>query len=72
MSTFLTNSAVLAIFIPIVMWLSLSNKDLNAKNLIMPISIACVLGEITTLVGSTQQMTAQGLLEDVGLKTLKF
>ena len=66
MSAFLTNSAVLAVFIPIIMGLSSSNTNLKAKNLIMPISIACVLGGTMTLVGSTQQMTAQGLLEDAG------
>lgn len=67
MSAFLTNSAVLAVFIPIIMGLSASNANMKAKNLIMPISIACVLGGTLTLVGSTQQMTAQGLLEDAGL-----
>lgn len=68
MSAFLTNSAVLAVFIPIIIGLSSSSANLKAKNLIMPISIACVLGGTMTLVGSTQQMTAQGLMEDAGLR----
>ena len=71
MSAFLTNSAVLAVFIPIIMGLSVSNTNLKAKNLIMPIAIGCVLGGTLTLVGSTQQMTAQGLLEDVGGRLFK-
>lgn len=66
MSMFLTNSAVLAVFIPIIMGLSLSGDRISSKNLIMPIAIGCVLGGTATLVGSTQQMTAQGLLEDAG------
>ena len=69
MSAFLTNSAVLAIFIPIIMGLSAANKQVKAKNLIMPIAFGCVIGGSTTLVGSTQQMTAQGLLESAGEKT---
>ena len=69
MSAFLTNSAVLAIFIPIIM--GLSNKNIKAKNLIMPIAYGCVIGGASTLVGSTQQMTAQGLLEEAGLRTFK-
>lgn len=69
MSAFLTNSAVLAIFIPIIMGLSLANKDIKAKNLIMPIAYGCVIGGASTLVGSTQQMTAQGLLEEIGAQT---
>ena len=71
MSAFLTNSAVLAIFIPIIMGLSLANKDIKSKNLIMPIALGCVIGGASTLVGSTQQMTAQGLLEDAGVQMFK-
>ena len=71
MSAFLTNSAVLAIFIPIIMGLSASNKNIRAKQLIMPIAYGCVIGGASTLVGSTQQMTAQGLLEEAGLRTFK-
>ncbi len=69
MSAFLTNSAVLAIFIPIILGLSKSNGNIKAKNLIMPIAYGCVIGGASTLVGSTQQMTAQGLLEEAGLQT---
>lgn len=71
MSAFLTNSAVLAIFIPIIMGLAKSNENIKAKNLIMPIAYGCVIGGASTLVGSTQQMTAQGLLEEAGLRTFK-
>ena len=71
MSAFLTNSAVLAIFIPIILGLSASNAALKAKNLIMPIAFGCVIGGASTLVGSTQQMTAQGLLEEAGARTFK-
>lgn len=75
MSAFLTNSAVLAVFIPIILGLSESSDHIKSKNLIMPIAIGCVLGGASTLVGSTQQMTAQGLLEDAavrGFKTFDF
>lgn len=71
MSAFLTNSAVLAVFIPIILGLSASSDKIKSKNLIMPIAIACVLGGASTLVGSTQQMTAQGLLEDAGVQLFK-
>ena len=70
MSAFLTNSAVLAVFIPIIMGLSASG-EIKGRNLIMPIAIGCVLGGTATLVGSTQQMTAQGLLEDAGVRLFK-
>ena len=69
MSAFLTNSAVLAMFIPIIMGVSRANPKIKAKNLIMPITFACIIGGTSTLVGSTQQMTAQGLLEEAGART---
>lgn len=69
MSAFLTNSAVLAMFIPIILGVSQADPKIKAKNLIMPITYACIIGGASTLVGSTQQMTAQGLLEEAGLRT---
>ncbi len=71
MSAFLTNSAVLAIFIPIIIGISQANTKIKSRNLIMPIAIACIIGGASTLVGSTQQMTAQGLLEESGLRMFK-
>ena len=69
LSAFLTNSAVLAIFIPIITGLAAANREIRAKNIIMPIAYGCVIGGSSTLVGSTQQMTAQGLLETANIQT---
>lgn len=69
LSTFMTNVTVLAIFIPIVFSLGKSNKNIHPMNIIIPITLAVNAGGITTLVGSSQQMTAQGLLEEYGYKT---
>ena len=69
MSAFLTNSAVLAIFIPIIMGLSHSSDSMNEKELIMPITMGCILGGASTLSGSTQQLVTQGYLETLGERT---
>ncbi len=69
LSTFMTNVTVLAIFIPIIFSLGKTNKNINPMNIIIPITLAVNAGGITTLVGSSQQMTAQGLLEEYGYKT---
>ena len=71
MSAFLTNSAVLAIFMPIIIGMSKANDQIKARNLIMPIALACIIGGASTLVGSTQQMTSQGLLESAGERTFR-
>ncbi len=63
-SAFLSNIATLAIMISILTGIASSNEKVRFKNVIMPISMAAVLGGSATLVGSTTQLTANGLLED--------
>lgn len=66
LSTFLTNVTVLAMFIPIMFALAKDNSKINPLNYVIPITLAVNMGGVTTLVGSSQQMTAQGLLVDYG------
>lgn len=62
-SAFLSNIATLAIMISIMTSVCSGNDKVKFKNVIMPISMAAVIGGATTLVGSTTQLTAQGILE---------
>lgn len=71
LSSFMTNVTVLAIFLPIVFSLGKTDKRINPMNIIMPITLAATTGGVTTLVGSSQQMTAQGLLEEYGYQTFE-
>lgn len=63
-SAFLSNIATLAIMISILTGISSSNEKVRFKNVIMPVSMAAVIGGAATLVGSTTQLTANGLLEE--------
>lgn len=72
MSAFLTNSAVLAIFIPIIYAAAQKNSNVNVKRVIMPITMGCILGGAATLSGSTQQLVTQGLLESYNIKTFRM
>ena len=75
LSTFLTNVTVLAIFIPIIFSISATQKNIKPMNVVIPLTLAVNSGGITTLIGSSQQMTAQGLLEEygyVGFKVFDF
>lgn len=63
MSAFLSNIATLSIMIYMVNGICEANPKIKARNLIMPIAMAAVLGGMATLIGSTPQLTAQGLLE---------
>lgn len=63
-SAFLSNIATLAIMISILTGICASNKNVKFMNVIMPVSMAAVIGGAATLIGSTTQLTAQGILEE--------
>jgi len=63
-SAFLSNSAVVATFIPLVgSMVAKSKGKLKNKYIIMGIGMAAALGGAGTIVGSTSQLTAQGILQ---------
>lgn len=66
MSAFLANSTVMVLFIPIIMGVAAADSRVKMRNITMPIAIGCATGGASTLVGSTQQMVAQRLLEGAG------
>ncbi len=63
-SAFLSNIATLAIMISILTGICAGNKKIHFMNVIMPVSMAAVIGGAATLIGSTTQLTAQGILEE--------
>lgn len=63
-SAFLSNIATLAIMISILTGICSGNRRVKFMNVILPVSMAAVIGGAATLIGSTTQLTAQGLLEE--------
>lgn len=39
---------------------------INHRNIVLPVLVATAMGGISTLVGSSQQLTANGLIEEMG------
>ncbi len=73
LSAFLSNSATVAMMLPIVGAAVASSKGkLQKKHLYMPIGFAAVAGGGLTLVGSTPQLIAQGMILDAGLEGASF
>ena len=72
LSTFLSNTAVIAIFLPIIASVSRSNPDMNRKNLTLPVTLGAMFGGVCTLVGSTPQLTANGILKEMTGEELKM
>lgn len=72
LSTFLSNTAVIAIFLPIIASVSRSNPNMNRKNLTLPVTLGAMFGGVCTLVGSTPQLTANGILKEMIGEELKM
>lgn len=62
LSTFLSNTSVIAIFLPIIASVSQANPDMKRMNLTLPVAMGAMFGGVCTLVGSTPQLTANGIL----------
>ena len=63
-SAFLSNIATLAIMISILTGVCSAKNGVRFMNVILPVSMAAVIGGSATLIGSTTQLTAQGILEE--------
>ena len=64
LSSFLSNSAVVAIFLPLLASLARSSGGaITKKNTYMAVGLASVVGGNCTLAGSTPQLTAQAILQ---------
>ena len=73
LSAFLSNTAVTAMMIPIVGAISVSSQGkIQRKNCMIGIGYAAVAGGACTLVGSTPQLVAQGILQEYGLEGMGF
>lgn len=73
LSAFLSNTAVVAMMIPVLHSVDKrTNGAVNVKNCLMCTGYAAVAGGACTLVGSTPQLIAQGILQEYGLPEMGF
>lgn len=70
LSTFLTNTAVISIFLPIIASIAKSDKQMKRMNLTLPVTMGAMFGGVCTLVGSTPQLTANGILLEISGREL--
>lgn len=73
LSAFLSNAATAAMMYPIMAAaINSSNGKLTKKNTYMSIGFAAIAGGGLTLIGSTPQLIAQGVLQEGGFETASF
>lgn len=71
LSAFLNNTPVVVIFIPILTVIA-AQRSYPAFNVFMPLSFMCILGGMTTLLGSSTNLIAAGVAEDHGINISFF
>jgi di/tricarboxylate transporter len=68
---FMSSSAIVAMFIPVV--LAITNKTgLNRKRMLMPLAVAATISGMMTLIASTPNMIIENILRAHGLAPLGF
>jgi di/tricarboxylate transporter len=65
-SAFLNNTPVVVVLLPIMMKLA-DVTGISAKKLLMPLSIAAVLGGTLTLIGTSTNLVVDGIVRDAGM-----
>ncbi len=69
MSAFLSNTASVAFFLPIVLGLANRTK-ISVSKLLMPMAFAAILAGPTTLIGTATNVIISGLMQEYGLAPL--
>ena len=70
-SAFLNNTPVVLMCIPIVTALAVA-PSLRHRKVMMPLSFICILGGMTTLIGSSTNLLVAGAVEESGLMKIEF
>ncbi|MCF0230649.1 MAG: anion permease, partial [Parasporobacterium sp.] len=70
MTAFCSNTATIALVMPIIAAAAKNNSNIKKKHGYMAAGFAAVGGGCLTLVGSTPQLVAQGILESSGERTI--
>jgi len=70
-SGFLNNTAVVAMFIPLVMMLC-SRLDISPSKLLIPLSFASIFGGTLTLIGTSTNLLVSSIIEEIGEPPLPY
>jgi di/tricarboxylate transporter len=70
-SAFINNTPVVVIFLPVILTLS-RKMQTPASKLLIPLSYASIFGGVCTLVGTSTNILASGIIEDLGYPPLSM
>jgi di/tricarboxylate transporter len=71
LSAFLNNAPIVAMMTPSVIdWAK--RNGISPSRLLIPLSYASILGSVTTIIGTSTNLTVAGLILDAGMKPMSF
>ena len=70
-SSFLNNTPIVSLFIPVIKKIS-AKTGVSTSKLLIPVSYLSLLGGVLTLIGTSTNLVISGLLEDMGMDSLGF
>lgn len=71
LSSFMNNTPLVGLFIPIIRKLS-KKLNISAQKLLLPVSYLSLFGGILTLIGTSTNLVVSGLMEEFGYKGFGF
>jgi di/tricarboxylate transporter len=71
LSAFINDTAVVALFMPVVIKLA-KDMDISPSKLLMPLSFGALMGGICTLVGTSTNILVSGIAADHGLQPISM
>lgn len=70
-SAFINNTAIVVIFIPVILKIA-AKINISPSKLLIPLSFAGILGGICTMIGTSTNILASALVSDMGLRKLSM
>lgn len=71
LSAFINNTAVIAIFLPVLLQIS-EDKGISASKLLLPMAIVSILGGLCTIIGTSTNLLVNGVAREMGIEPLGF
>ncbi len=71
LSAFANNTAIIAIFLPVLLQIS-EEKGFSASKIILPVAYIAIIGGLMTIIGTSTNLIVNGVARDMGIDPFSF